>query len=368
MIEYVEGHVVYDNPVPHIHSRHGYFPGLARLNSGELICLFVMGEAFEASNCTTYISRSRDNGRTWTLQGRLYDSSRLPVPTNDSLKPTALSSGKLIATGYRYLRRDPEQGIAIPETNGFQPGENLVSFSDDGGHRWTEPRVVPRKHPELIETSGPSIETQSGELLALGALFKLPDGTNPSGKVGILMRSPDQGQTWADDTVFYNWRKITPYEARIAEMQPGRLVVIVWAYDSATDRHLPNQITNSTDNGRTWSEPEDTGHLGQASNLIWLGGETLASIHSHRSTAPGLYVRLIDFSKNRWKPIEQKVIWGPSAGYKATDGASMAEMFAALKFGQPSLLHLSGNEFLAAHWSIENGQGKIRVHRLILKA
>ncbi|MGB8589958.1 MAG: hypothetical protein WCD40_01150, partial [Candidatus Acidiferrales bacterium] len=108
MIEYVEGHVVYDNPVPHIHSRHGYFPGLARLNSGELICLFVMGEAFEASNCTTYISRSRDNGRTWTLQGRLYDSSRLPVPTNDSLKPTALSSGKLIATGYRYLRRDPE--------------------------------------------------------------------------------------------------------------------------------------------------------------------------------------------------------------------------------------------------------------------
>jgi len=368
MIEYVEGHVVYDNPAPHIHSRHGYFPGLARLKSGELICLFVMGEAFEAPNCTTYISRSKDNGRTWTLQGRFYDSSRLSIPSNDSLKPTVLSDGKLVAMGYRYLRHDPEQGIAIPETNGFQPGENLVSFSDDDGHRWTEPKVIPRKHPELIETSGPCVETQSGELLALGALFKLPDGTNPSGEVGVLMRSADQGRTWSDDTVFYNWRKITPYEARICEMQPGRLVAIVWAYDAATDRHLPNQVTFSTDGGKTWSEPEDTGHLGQASSLIWLGGETLASIHSHRSTAPGLYVRLIDFSKNRWKPVDEKVIWGPSAGYKGSDGATMAEMFAALKFGQPSLLHLGGDEFLAAHWSIENGQGKIRVHRLRMKA
>ncbi len=107
--------------------------------------------------------------------------------------------------------------------------------------------------------------------------------------------------------------------------------------------------------------------MGQASNLIWLGGEYLASIHSHRSSAPGLYVRLIDFSKNRWKPIEEKVIWGPTAGYKASDGASMAEMFAALKFGQPSLLHLTGDEFLAAHWSIESGQGRIRVHRLRLR-
>ncbi len=128
MIEYVDGHVAYDNPIPHVHSRHGYFPGLARLGSGELICLLVIGEAFEAPNCTTYITRSKDQGRTWVLQGPLYNSSRLPVLASDSMKPTVLRNGKLIAIGYRYLRRDPEQGIAIPETNGFQPGENCAAF------------------------------------------------------------------------------------------------------------------------------------------------------------------------------------------------------------------------------------------------
>lgn len=367
MIEYVEGNIAYENPKPHIHSRHGYFPGLAQIGSGEIICLFVMGEAFEAPNCTTYVTRSKDQGRTWTLQGPLYDRSRLPVPANDSLKPTALRSGKLVAIGYRYFREDPEQGIAIPETNGFQPGENVCSYSDDEGYHWAEPAIIQRKHPEMIEVSGPCIETQSGELLGVGALFKLPDGSNPSGPVGVLVRSFDQGRSWSDDSCFYNWRKITPYEARICEMQPGRLVAIVWAYDAATDRHLPNQITFSKDNGQSWSEPEDTGHMGQASNLIWLGGDFLASIHSHRGSDPGLYVRLIDFSRNRWKPFEERVIWGPSVGYKTTDGLSMANMFASLKFGQPSLMRLAGDEFLATHWSIEGCQGRIRVHRLVLK-
>ena len=46
-IEYVEPCLVYDNPKPHVHSRHGYHPGLAQLPSGDLIALFLFAEAFE---------------------------------------------------------------------------------------------------------------------------------------------------------------------------------------------------------------------------------------------------------------------------------------------------------------------------------
>ncbi|HWC00321.1 MAG TPA: hypothetical protein VG672_26620, partial [Bryobacteraceae bacterium] len=49
------------------------------------------------------------------------------------------------------------------------------------------------------------------------------------------------------------------------------------------------------------------------------------------------------------------------------EGQAMAEMFQSLRFGQPSLLRLSNGEILAAHWSIEDGQGRIRAHRLRLK-
>jgi hypothetical protein len=41
-------------------------------------------------------------------------------------------------------------------------------------------------------------------------------------------------------------------------------------------------------------------------------------------------------------------------------------MASALRFGQPSLVALPDGQFLAVHWSIEEGQGLIRTHRFSL--
>jgi sialidase-1 len=337
---------------------------MVKLPSGELVTLFVMGEAFEAANSTTYVTRSQDGGKTWKLDGPLYDKGRLALNTSDQLKPALLADGSLVAIGYRYHRRDPEQAIAIPETGGFQPGDNVVAFSQDGGHHWTEPQIIERHRPELIEVSGPVIQTHSGDLLGVGALFHLPDGSNPSGPIGVLLRGRDRGRTWSDDEVYYKWDGITPYESRICEMQPGRLVVILWAYDAVGRKHLPNQITVSHDNGKTWSAPIDTGHMGQSSNLLWLGDDLLLSCHAHRGTDPGLYVRVVDFRNDQWRVIEEKVIWGTSIGQQTREGQTVDRMFASMRFGQPSWVRLSEREFLALHWSIEDGQGKIRAHQL----
>jgi sialidase-1 len=368
LIECLETVVAYDNPRPEVHSRHGYHAGLAKLPNGDLLALFVLAEAFEAPNATTYISRSRDMGRTWQLQGPLYDKSALGSETSDTMKPAVLRDGTVIATGYRFRRADPEEGIAIPATMGFQPGDNIVSFSYDAGHRWTFPTVIERSHPELLELSGPCLETASGDLVAPVGFYNLPDGSNPTGKFGALLRSCDQGETWDDRTFFVPPGAITPWETRICEMQPGRLVTIIWAYNERERRHLANQVTISHDNGYTWSPLIDTGHMAQASNLLFLGGECLLSIHAHRAENPGIYVRLVDFSGDKWKVVDELAIWGRTLGQQTQEGQSMAEMFGSLRFGQPSLLRLSNDQFLASHWSIEDGQGKIRVHRLHITA
>jgi sialidase-1 len=364
MIEYLEGHIVYENPKPHVHSRHGYFPGMVKLSSGELLTLFSMAEAFEAPNATTYVTRSRDSGKTWELQGPIFDLTKQATPATDYLKPTILSDGTLVAIGYRFHRNDPEQGIAIEATGGFQPGDNILSFSKEDGRTWTAPAVIERSNPELIEISGPAVATQSGDLLALGALLPLPDGTNPSGPLGVLLRSQDRGRSWKQETQYFKQTKVIPYESRLCEMQPGRLVVIVWAYDLANDKHLPNHVTVSHDNGKSWSAPIDTGHMGQSSSLFWLGDDLLLSCHAHRGSDAGLYVRVVNFKGDRWKPIGEKVVWGASIGKQTSDGQAMNQMFTSLRFGQPSLVSLGANEFLLTHWSIEDGQGKIRAHRL----
>ena len=368
MIEYIQEHVIYENPIPHVRSRHGYFPGVVQLSSGELVALFVIGEAFESVDLATHVSRSSDRGQTWQLQGPLYDKSEDSVPISDMLKPQILRDGTLIALGYCFERHDPEQSLAIPETDGILPGDEIVSFSSDDGRHWTVPCVFPRSMPELLEIPNRSVQLRSGDIVATAGLFKMPDGTNPSGQFGVLLRSTDNGKTWDDSVHFFEspTRSIAAYESHICEMQDGRLVAICWAYDAAARKDLPNQVTVSHDNGYTWSDPIDTGHLAQSSSLLWLGGERLMSIHCHRGDEVGLYVRVIDFTNDQWNVVSERNIWGAAIGQESSAGQKFHELARALRFGQASLLKLDNGEFLAIHWAVVNGQGMILSHRLRL--
>ena len=368
-IEVIDSHTIYENPRPHVHSRHGFFPGLTRLSSGEFLALFVRSEAFESPDATTYVSRSTDGARTWTLEGPLYDKSLVGLETSDSLKATLLRDGSLIAMGYRFHRLDPEAGIGIEETDGILPGDDIITFSTDQGRTWSFPRVITRTRPELLEVSGPCVELKSGDLVAVAGLFSLPDGTHPSGQGGVVLRSSDGGQTWDDKVRFFESpsKSITAWESRICEMDDGRLVIIFWAYDVTAKTHLPNQIVVSHDDGRTWSKPINTGQRGQAANLMYLGEDHLLTVQCHREEESAIYVRLVDFGNDSWKVRVEKAIWGNPKSEQHTDDDRTIKMFKSLRFGQPSLSRLSPDEVLATHWSVEDGQGRIRSHRLHLE-
>jgi sialidase-1 len=295
----------------------------------------------------------------------LYDKSVVSVETSDAMKASLLQDGTLVAMGYRFFREDPEVGIGIEATGGICPGEDIISFSRDEGHTWSSPQVIPRTRPELLEISGPLVELRkSKELLAVSAPFKMPDGSNPSGQIGVLLRSSDHGASWNDEKIYFRApsANVTPLEARLCEMQNGRLVALVWAYDYSIDQSLPNHVVVTHDAGETWSAPINTGHQDQASSLLWLGGDLLLTIHAHRAKQPKLYVRIVDFSDDHWRVVEEQVIWDGSPNSRGKGG--MVQQFSSLKFGQPSLLRISAEELLATHWIIEDGQGKIRAHRL----
>ena len=72
-IEVIDRHVVYDNPNPQNRARHAYFPGLVKLPSGDLLAMFILGEALEAANIITVASRSHDQGRTWIFEGPIHE-------------------------------------------------------------------------------------------------------------------------------------------------------------------------------------------------------------------------------------------------------------------------------------------------------
>ena len=148
-------------------------------------------------------------------------------------------------------------------------------------------------------------------------------------------------------------------------MEPGKIVAMVWAYDNESNKHLPNHITISNDNGYTWSDPINTGHMGQASNIMWLKDDLILTIHAHRSGDVGLYVRLIDLKNDKWTMLQEHVIWGNVKSQETSK--NLIDQYANLKFGQPSLLTLNNGQILATHWCVEDCLYKIKSHRLKLK-
>jgi sialidase-1 len=146
-------------------------------------------------------------------------------------------------------------------------------------------------------------------------------------------------------------------------MSPGRVAVIMWAYDNATSANLDNKLAVSDDGGVTFRTIE-TGVHGQASNLLPLGGDKLLTIHAHREAPVGLIVRRVDIGGDRFTIEEELNLLGN--GGMASDSADIRKQFASLKFGQPSLLKLAGGDILAACWSFENNQYVIKGYRLAL--
>ena len=296
----------------------------------------------------------------------MYEDSKLGSIGQISLKPTLLHDGSLVATGYGFYRDDPEV-LANPETGGLPKGPNLVSFSDDDGRTWSLPETIPLSRPEILETSGPCIQLQNGDLIATGATFPLWDGSHPSGRIGVVIRSKDNGRTWDDKTRFYKSPNgnISAYETRSCQMPDGRIVIMIWSLDEVTGKNLTNHVVVSHDNGMTWSQPIDTGVPGQASNVISLKDNLLVSIHCYREGKVGLYVNIVDFADDKWQILATEKIWSKASSRHI---GNLLDMGKGLKFGQPSLLPMDNGEFLATHWAVEDCLGKILTHRIRINA
>ena len=209
---------------------------------------------------------------------------------------------------------------------------------------------------------------KSGALVTPITGFPDWDG-NMTGEIcGRLLRSDDGGKTWNDDTVCMKFNeKVTCYEQRLCQTESGALVCIGWNQNTETGERMPNHITYSVDDGKTWSEPISTGVMGQASSVCAVSGEKILAIHAERrdTDRPGIYGFIIDFSERKWSITDKCILWEPD--FAVTRDKNMAEIFAFLKFGQPSAIMLNENEALMTFWYAKEGQYKTVAAKIDLR-
>ena len=320
-----------------------------------MLIIFSIGQAFDSSDQRAFVTKSKDNGRSWSTPKQLHNHIYDKNVETDTLKPLVLQNGNLIATGYAFVRPDPLTPIVDPITFDVLPLKNKISFSNDNGESWSIPNNFNVLNKPL-EISGPCIQLSSGRILAACPPFHLGE----TGHSGWIIYSDDNGKTWDKLSDFFNTPtgEIAAWECRLCEIDNNGVAVIFWTYDNVKKINLNNHIVFSKDGGESFGEAIDTGVKAQASNLMWLGENTLLTIHSHRESPSGLIIRKVNIANSKFEILTELDLFQDEN--MESDSTNISKQFGSLKFGQPSLIQLQNKEILATCWCYENNQHIIK--------
>lgn len=354
--------IIYRNPKPHVVSKHAYFPWVVNLSNGEMLASFVIAEAFEAENSNTYISRSADEGKTW--------SEPLPILTGDEIagksncaRITAVGNTEVAGIMVRSDRRKyPGEGLANPANMGFVPTEILLLRSHDNAKSWDAPiKIEPPLTGPSFEACSPIVILNDGRWIWPTSTWRDWNGYSPNGMKMIALESHDEGKTWPSyfEVMNDSANQIIYWEGKIVEMADGKLVSLAWVYDEKNGRDLPNHFSISADGGLTWSLPKSTGIHGQTAALLKLPGEKLLAVY-RRIDKPGLWAEIATIHNNEWQQEKSFCIWNGTVGNGDQKPANMVHEFNELKFGAPCALLLPNSSIFVAFWCYENVVSNIR--------
>ena len=345
---------------------HGW-PTIARRTNGELWVSWSGGR--ESHICPfgqVHSMTSRDDGKTWSWPRVLLDSA---IDDRDSgVLETA--KGSLIITTFTSLAYEPmlAKATSMAEltpkgwvTKGMSPeqfarwkaahsrlndaerkaelGQWLIR-STDGGLTWST------RLPTIVNSPHGPIQLKDGRLLYAGKQLWTPES-----KVGVC-ESKDDGLTW-------QWLAEIPtrkgdsaaaqyHELHAVEASNGTLIVQIRNHSEANKGWTLQ--TESTDGGKTWSEPHPI-CFGLPSHLLKLRDGRLLMTYGHRRPPFGNKARLSTDNGRTWS--DEMTISddgkGGDLGYPSTvelaDGSLITVWYESMK--EPKLAVLR-----QAHWKL----------------
>ncbi|MCA8996837.1 MAG: exo-alpha-sialidase [Planctomycetaceae bacterium] len=282
------------------------WPTVARMKSGRLI--LVWSGRRQAHVCpfgTVECMTSHDNGTTWTYPRTLLDSA------TDDRDAGVLETpkGSLLVTTFTSLAYEPI--LAKAEQAGDWDEERMTRWqgardrltadqrqadlgtwmlrSTDGGQTWST------RFDCLVNSPHGPIALSDGTLLYAGKQLWLE---NP--RVGVAI-SKDDGVSWewlaeiparsGDDPNDY-------HELHAVQCDTGKIVVHIRNHSVSNSRETLQ--TESTDGGRTWTEPHPIGVWGLPSHLLKLRDGRLLMSYGHRRPPFGNQARISEDEGETW--------------------------------------------------------------------
>lgn len=271
-----------------IAARNTYFPTAEMMRSGEIVVVYYDSPDHVAPNGRISLVRSEDQGRTWSAPVAVVDGP------HDERDPSLVET----ARGTWLLSYFESDALKAPASQGV-----FVIRSTDQGRTWSAP-IKAGTTLAGAGTSAKIVALENGDLL-LPIYGPLPAATDA---VAAVVRSADDGLTWpADSEVKLAAAPgVSFVEPALVSLGNGRVFAMIRTEGGERAAYE----ASSTDGGRTWSAPQKTTRVAQASDLLRVvDGEKEFLVHTFgdlsgrfgdsRPTVLEI-VRFREFPRARW--------------------------------------------------------------------
>jgi hypothetical protein len=340
------------------------------MRSGEVTCLYRQGTTKHSHDGILVLQTSPDGGSSWSNPRIVFDG-------RDMERPQTVVSGGLCESepGTLFVTfftlEDLEPGVYMFSDEARPLRRRIYTTrSTDGGETWTRPAPLgPLPYPGAGITCKP---------------FALPDGelfvplevqTEAGVNATAAVFSQDGGQTFgpplmcADDPEGH----LNLCDGRFALLNDDRLLMLLWTFRQADERTIDVHRSFSEDQGRSWSEPEPTGFVGQVTAPLALPSGDVIAVSNFRQPPEGIRLWLssdygeswhTDQAIQMWDPRKKTVVGEPVAGEPWEEhDEGVWEALGGFTFGTPDVVNLSDGSQLMIYYATVQGIIGVRACR-----
>jgi hypothetical protein len=336
---------IYRNPEPNRVSEYVAFPSIQALPDNTLLCMCRHGSARESLDGRVRLHRSSDGGYTWQML------PELPDPQGD-LEGWWLPGGfGVTATG---------DVLAWIVQAGCEPRRIHLYRSSDSGVTWEQPTEVDLNPFAAMGPGGNLALLSDGTLIAGGESKGGGPGAEDAEWVSLITRSTDYGRTWEPVRIAHRSTRPHYFDLRFTALPDDRLLAAYWTQDMAANEGLNVHMAWSDDDGRTWSEPQDSGFWGQVTDVLALRSGRVLAATNHRREPLGIRLLLSeDDGASFGAPLE---IWGleppkirsaPMLAAERDVATNALQAYHHFTFGTPSATQLSDGTIVVAFYVTE---------------
>ena len=334
-----------------------HFPTVTPISDGCLLAAYCVSPKKDSAEETIELRRSTDFGEHWSDAWQPFETRVDGI--RGSLRVayvTPLESDRLLVAALWIDRQSfPGKPLFNEATEGCLPMRILIAESTDLGFSWTPWRTV-NTPPDIGPPSltNPVLKLPGGRLaLSIESNKHYEDRSKWYQKVTYLY-SGDQGRTWGSaqrtthdpEGRYFNW------DQRAGVTPDGRIVTFTWLYDSQDNVYRNIQRRHSSDEGMTWSEPEDLGVTDQPSHPAILSGGEFVLAWVDRFHSGSIRARRAEAIDRPFTPEREVVLYEHEkrqTHQMADTGALLGDM-GLWTFGLPFCEALTNNEVMIVYY------------------